>query len=150
MYLFIFESIGTSELLLIGIVALIFLGPRKLPQIAKTLGKTLNEFRNATNEFKSTWEREVNFEEEEKAIRTGDYPGPPVARRSLQNENLYSELRAEIRQLDKTAFDELSSIPPTAEIDAEPAIDPGPAANRLPGVRRSQTNEAGFEHFARA
>jgi sec-independent protein translocase protein TatB len=50
-FLFILESIGTSELILIGIIALIFLGPRKLPQIAKTIGKTMADFRNTTNEF---------------------------------------------------------------------------------------------------
>jgi Tat protein translocase TatB subunit len=73
-FLFILESIGTSELILIGIIALIFLGPRKLPQIAKTIGKTMADFRNTTNEFKSTWEREVNFEEEAQALRSGDLP----------------------------------------------------------------------------
>ncbi len=65
MYLFIFESIGTSELLLIGMVALIVFGPRKLPQIARTIGKTMADFRRTTDEFKSTWEKEVNFEETE-------------------------------------------------------------------------------------
>jgi len=63
MFLFIFESIGTSELILIGAVALIVFGPRKLPQMAKTLGKAMADFKNTTNEFKSTWEREVSFEE---------------------------------------------------------------------------------------
>jgi Tat protein translocase TatB subunit len=74
MFLFILDSIGTSELILIGIIALMFLGPRKLPQIAKTIGKTLADFRNTTNEFKSTWQREVDFEEEIQAIRTVDLP----------------------------------------------------------------------------
>lgn len=64
MFLLILESIGTSELILIAVVALIVFGPRKLPQMAKTLGKTMSEFRNATNEFKSTWEREVAFEDD--------------------------------------------------------------------------------------
>ena len=68
MYLFIFESIGTSELFLIGIIALIFLGPRKMPEIARKIGKIMAEFRSTTQEFKSTWEREVNFEEEAKAL----------------------------------------------------------------------------------
>ena len=68
MYLFIFESIGTSELLLIGIIALIFLGPRKMPEIARKIGKIMAEFRSTTQDFKSTWEREVNFEEEAKAF----------------------------------------------------------------------------------
>lgn len=60
--LFIGESLGMQELLLIGVIALIIFGPRKLPQIAKTIGKTMAEFRKATNEFKSTWEKEVDFE----------------------------------------------------------------------------------------
>lgn len=75
MFLFIFESIGTSELILIGLVALIIFGPRKLPQIAKTVGKTMADFRRTTQDFKSTWEREVNFEEEKTALkRTFDEP----------------------------------------------------------------------------
>lgn len=64
MFLLILESIGTSELILIAAVALIVFGPRKLPEMAKKLGKTMAEFRNATNEFKTTWEREVAFEED--------------------------------------------------------------------------------------
>lgn len=68
MFLFIFESIGTSELIMIGIVALIFLGPRRLPDLAKKAGKIMAEFRGTANEFKETWEREVNFEEEVKSL----------------------------------------------------------------------------------
>lgn len=64
MFLLILESIGTPELILIGIVALILFGPRKLPQMAKTIGKTMAEFRSATNEFKTTWEKEAALEEE--------------------------------------------------------------------------------------
>ena len=70
MFLFIFESFGTSELILIGIVALIVFGPRKLPQLAKTIGKTMADFRKTTNEFKSTWEREVNLEENQPEHKT--------------------------------------------------------------------------------
>lgn len=68
MFLFIFESIGTSELIVVGIVALIFLGPRRLPEIAKKIGKITAEFRGTANEFKETWQREVDFEEEAKAF----------------------------------------------------------------------------------
>ena len=68
MYLFIFESLGTSELILIGIVALIFLGPRRLPEIARKVGKVMADLRGTANEFKSTWEREVDLEEETKAL----------------------------------------------------------------------------------
>lgn len=48
--------------MLIGLVALIFFGPRKLPEFARTLGKWRNEFRKTTDEFKNTWQREVETE----------------------------------------------------------------------------------------
>ena len=87
MFLFILESIGTSELILIGIIALIFLGPRKLPQIARTIGKTMADFRSTTNEFKSTWEREVNFQEEANALRLDDLSDTPpsISRASIDD-----------------------------------------------------------------
>jgi len=58
----ILESLGSTELLLILAVALIFFGPRKLPQLARTMGKGLTEFRKASDDFKQTWEREVALE----------------------------------------------------------------------------------------
>ena len=61
-YLFILESIGTSELLMIGLIALIIFGPRKLPQMMRTIGKTVAEFRRSTDDFKRTWQKEVDFE----------------------------------------------------------------------------------------
>ena len=63
MVLLILESLGSTELLFILVMALIFFGPRKLPQISRTLGKNLAEFRRASEDFKRTWEREVNLEE---------------------------------------------------------------------------------------
>jgi sec-independent protein translocase protein TatB len=60
--LLILDSLGTSELLLILVVALIFFGPRKLPQISRQIGKSLAEFRKASEDFKRTWEREVALE----------------------------------------------------------------------------------------
>ena len=85
MYLFILESIGTSELILIGIVALLIFGPRKLPQMAKTIGKMMAEFRGATNEFKTTWQREASFEEEANQIKNFFEEPEPV--KSLQIED---------------------------------------------------------------
>ena len=60
MVLLIGETIGWQELIFIGILALIFLGPRKLPTMARTIGNYMAEFRRAANEFKSTWESEVS------------------------------------------------------------------------------------------
>lgn len=58
-----FGSIGVPELLLIFAVALIVFGPRRLPEIGRTLGKALGEFKKATDELKNTIEREVRVEE---------------------------------------------------------------------------------------
>ena len=60
--LIILESFGTSEFLLILVVALIFFGPRKLPHLSRQIGKSLAEFRKASEDFKRTWEREVAME----------------------------------------------------------------------------------------
>jgi len=68
MLLLILDSLGSSELLVILIAALIFFGPRRLPQLSRQLGKSLLEFRRASEDFKRTWEREVNLENLEKGI----------------------------------------------------------------------------------
>ena len=55
--------LGMQEMLIILMVALIVFGPRKLPQIGKTLGKSIAEFRRTSTELRSTLEREVQMEE---------------------------------------------------------------------------------------
>ena len=66
MFLLILDSVGNSELLLILAAALIFFGPRRLPQLSRQIGKSLTEFRRASEDFKRTWEREVNLEDVDK------------------------------------------------------------------------------------
>jgi TatA/E family protein of Tat protein translocase len=58
-----FPSLGMPELLIIGVVALIVFGPRKLPELGRSLGKSLQEFRRATNELKHTLDEEISIEE---------------------------------------------------------------------------------------
>ena len=58
----ILDSLGSTELMFILVIALIFFGPRKLPQLARSMGKGLAEFRKASDDFKRTWEREVALE----------------------------------------------------------------------------------------
>jgi Tat protein translocase TatB subunit len=56
-------NIGTPELLVIFIIALIVFGPRRLPEIAKAIGKTMGEFKRASNEFTYTLKEEIRAEE---------------------------------------------------------------------------------------
>jgi len=110
-FLFIFESIGTQELILIGIIALIFLGPRRMPEMARKLGKMMADFRNTTSEFKSTWEREVNFEQETEMIRSGDAPAETqtVSRENsiMPAESQNGVVKPEVKQIDAAEFEEI-------------------------------------------
>jgi TatA/E family protein of Tat protein translocase len=61
-------SLGMQEIIIIFILALIIFGPRKLPELGKTIGKGLAEFKKASNELKQTWEEEVKLDKEKEAI----------------------------------------------------------------------------------
>jgi len=60
-----FGSIGMPELIIIFVIALIIFGPRKLPELGRSLGKSLAEFKRASNELKSTLEEEIRVEEQQ-------------------------------------------------------------------------------------
>jgi sec-independent protein translocase protein TatA len=60
-----FGTLGVTEVIVIFIVALVLFGPKKLPELGKTIGKALTEFRRASNDLKSTFEREMHNLERE-------------------------------------------------------------------------------------
>lgn len=60
--------IGMQELIIIFVIALIVFGPRKLPQLGKSLGKSIAEFKRASNELRSTLEEEIRVEETRRDI----------------------------------------------------------------------------------
>ncbi len=64
-----FGSVGFPELIIIFTIALIIFGPRKLPELGKSLGKSLAEFKRASNELKSTLDEEIRMEERRSAER---------------------------------------------------------------------------------
>jgi TatA/E family protein of Tat protein translocase len=68
-------NLGWTEILIILGVALIIFGPRKLPQLGKSLGESLAQFRRASEDFKRTWEQEVETEQrrlEPASVTTAD------------------------------------------------------------------------------
>src|SRR5512144_23130 len=83
-----FGSIGMPELIIIFVIALIIFGPRKLPELGRSLGKSLAEFKRASNELKSTLEEEIRLDEqqrdaqkrlEEQQRETQKVAAPPAA-----------------------------------------------------------------------
>jgi TatA/E family protein of Tat protein translocase len=66
--------IGFPELAIILVVALIVFGPRKLPELGRSLGKSLAEFKRASNELKNTLDEEIRLEERKATLPP---PAPP-------------------------------------------------------------------------
>ncbi len=78
-----FGSLGFPELMMIFAVALIVFGPKKLPEIGRSIGRAMGEFKRATNELKNTLEEEVRIEDEKELPRT-EVPEGSLARNSTQ------------------------------------------------------------------
>jgi sec-independent protein translocase protein TatA len=66
-----FGSLGMPELIVIFIIALVVFGPRKLPELGKSLGRGIAEFKKATNELQQTLEQEIRADEERTKVDTG-------------------------------------------------------------------------------
>ena len=82
-----FGGLGFTELFFIFVLALIIFGPRKLPELGKTLGNALGQFKRASEDFKRQWEDEVEIEKRRPVqprpdpnalARTPDLPEPPT------------------------------------------------------------------------
>ena len=75
-----FGSIGMPELIIILTLALIIFGPRKLPELGRSLGKSLGEFKRASNELRNTLDEEIRIEEEKtQRVAKPATPEPPRA-----------------------------------------------------------------------
>ncbi len=66
--------IGMPEMVVIAVIALIIFGPRKLPELGKSLGKSIAEFKRASNELKNTLEEEIRTEELQDARKSAQIP----------------------------------------------------------------------------
>jgi sec-independent protein translocase protein TatA len=73
-------NIGPEELLLILVIALIVFGPKRLPEIGRTIGKSLREFRRASEGIRDEVRRHLDLDEQEDDGFTGTYPIPTNGR----------------------------------------------------------------------
>lgn len=84
-------SLGFGEILVIALIALIVFGPKRLPEIGRTVGKSLREFRRATSDLRSEIEKDIDPDTEPPAAQTawekarlGGRTGDTVAKGSTE------------------------------------------------------------------
>jgi len=81
-----FGSVGIPELIMIFIVALLLFGPKKLPEIGRSLGKALGEFKRATNDLQHSLEEEVAADELRQTKRELDAAIKPEGTAAAQSQ----------------------------------------------------------------
>jgi TatA/E family protein of Tat protein translocase len=123
-----FGSLGVPELLLIFFVILVVFGPRRIPEIGRTLGKALGEFKKATDDLKNTIEREVRLEELKQAVPSMVTPFESISR---------SEPVPAIAPVAAIAA---PPVDPAVQATVEPAAEPIPAAVETPPLEDPETS----------
>jgi TatA/E family protein of Tat protein translocase len=137
-----FGTLGGPEIILILVVALIVFGPRRLPEIGKSMGKMLAEFRKASNDFKRTIEDELEAEKS-KESQAAPIPAPesPAAATDVTATEVTpaagpeAEVVSEVAAAPAPTFDgaDASGTPesePQLERPAEPAVSRGSSADK--------------------
>ena len=123
-------DIGFSELLVIAVVALIVIGPERLPKVARTLGHLFGRMQRYVNDVKADIAREMELEELRKLQSNVE-----EAARAIQS-SVDKEIRETQSELDKVA----AAVPAIAESPAAP--EPQPAQEPAPGTEVKQPDLA--------
>ena len=123
-----FGSIGMPELLIIFVIALIIFGPRKLPELGRSLGKSLGEFKRASNDLRNTLEDEIRIEEKAVPSSTSKSvepmsptTAPPPTESNTGEGLLENELRMEE---ERTSRSTSPSVEPAPQTTSPPPTEP--------------------------
>ena len=121
-------TLGVPEMAVIFILALVLFGPKKLPELGRTIGKAMTEFRRASNDLKATFEREMHTLERE-------------------TQSLQSTTRQTAREIaDHASYDILPSEtvwnPLEAESHSVPALESAPPQENPASVGASEVSGA--------
>ncbi len=120
-------NLGLPEMVFIFLLALVLVGPKKLPELARQLGKFLAEFKRASNEFRSQLETEMlNIELEERAKKQKESPTvlppeQPWERVMRPLSESVSRTRAELASIIKAEPEAETTIAPPASTDQRTA-----------------------------
>jgi TatA/E family protein of Tat protein translocase len=115
-------TIGVPELIVIFVIALIVFGPKKLPELGKSLGKGLAEFRKASNDLRSTIEEEV------RAIESDPSHSSLPEKNSFTTQQAYSEpIKVSINSPSSEEARAIESAPPTPS-----STEKNPVASQKP------------------
>jgi len=127
-------NLGMPEMIFIFLLALVVVGPRKLPELGRQLGKFLAEFKRASNEFKNQLETEMlNIELEERAKKQ-QQDGPKV----LPPEEPWERLMRPLTETVSRTRQELMSVMTSNPEPPQPTIPPAPA--EAPASAKSADN----------
>jgi TatA/E family protein of Tat protein translocase len=114
-------GLGMGEIVLILVVALVVFGPRKLPELGKSLGQAMAQFRRASEDFKRTWEQEVEIENVRKSAPTSDGQSNHSYNESYDPYNSYSDESSGHETADK-APESHSAPAPSAQNKTEAEV----------------------------
>lgn len=139
--------LGWQETIFIFILALLIFGPKKLPELGKTIGKAMTEFRRASSELKSTWDREMaSIERETESMKevTSSYHheiNQSVAEVSHDTHSYYDSGYEYGSDYGYTSETDSSTVGATATTSAELTADASTAGGTEPTTTASSTAE---------
>jgi Tat protein translocase TatB subunit len=129
-------NLGMPEMIFIFLLALVVVGPKKLPELGRQLGKFLAEFKRASNEFKNQLETEMlNIELQERAKKQEDGSTilPPAAQNQRSSEEPWERLMGPISESVSRGRQQLISISGANVEPPGPSVEPPSSAAKSEG-----------------
>lgn len=142
-----FGSIGMTELIVIMVVALVVIGPKRLPELARTLGKALGDFKRATSDFQNSFSMEDDYDldvlDEETKEKDKKADGEDSSEEDADDEDHAEEGEAaeQTAEPDRTGTDEPAPEAGEAAPEVEAAATESEAAEDKTGTSREDDKQ---------